>query len=150
MWYRQQFFSQKEMVNQIMMRHEIGTPSDRKSQKRGVLTVEPPYHAQVLEYPRLDYSPSLPPILTTNQSPVLVWQSNKLALCFSAPLVAETIGCHRSTVPKCTHIISCRLTRLTFVLSTSLPYTTRTSSKHQRITWPAIYKKLVTFILIAD
>ncbi len=33
-----------------MISHTIGTQSDRKSQKR-VITVEPPYHAQVWEYP---------------------------------------------------------------------------------------------------
>ncbi len=46
-----QFFLQKEGVNQIMMRHNIGTQSDRQSQKWGVITAEPPYHAQVWEYP---------------------------------------------------------------------------------------------------
>ncbi len=43
-------FLQKEGVNQIMMNHSIGTQSDRKS-KTGVITVEPPYYAQVWEYP---------------------------------------------------------------------------------------------------
>ncbi len=34
-----------------MMRHKIGTQLDCKSLKTGFITAEPPYHAQVWEYP---------------------------------------------------------------------------------------------------
>ncbi len=35
----------------IVLRHKIGTPIGWKIPKMGVITAEPPYHAQVWEYP---------------------------------------------------------------------------------------------------
>ncbi len=44
-----QCFLQKEGINQIVTRHKIGTYSDLNFKQ--VISREPPYHVQVLEYP---------------------------------------------------------------------------------------------------
>ncbi len=45
------FFLQKEGVFWVVLRYKIGTQSYRKSPTQGVIIAEPPYHAQVWEYP---------------------------------------------------------------------------------------------------